>query len=117
VASTVAAGVADAAAADAVATEANRLSQRDAGRTPPGVFAHFRVRTGFHAMGTFQQSMASSINKRNKEKQRQERRREKELKRQQRRDQRETPAQIEPGVDPDIAGIIPGPQPTEPEPT
>jgi hypothetical protein len=64
-----------------------------------------------------QESMSSSINKRNKEKQRQERRREKEVKRQQRRDQKDTRAEAEPGVDPDIAGIIPGPQPVEPDPT
>jgi hypothetical protein len=61
--------------------------------------------------------MASSINKRNKEKQRQERQRDKEIKRQERRDQRANPVAVEPGVDPDIAGIVPGPQPTETDPT
>jgi len=57
--------------------------------------------------------MSTSVNKRNKEKQRQERQREKEAKRQQRRDQKETRVTSESGVDPDIAGIVPGPQPIE----
>ena len=61
--------------------------------------------------------MRTSVNKRNKEKQRLERRQEKELKRQQRRDERENRAPAEPGVDPDIAGIVPGPQPVEEDPT
>jgi hypothetical protein len=60
--------------------------------------------------------MSTTVNKRNKEKQRQERQREKELKRQQRRGEKEQRAPIEPGgVDPDIAGIVPGPQPIEEE--
>jgi hypothetical protein len=57
--------------------------------------------------------MSTSINKRNKEKQRQERQREKEQKRQQRKEDRGTRTPVEPGVDPDIAGIIPGPQPID----
>jgi hypothetical protein len=60
--------------------------------------------------------MSTSVNKRNKEKQRQERQREKEIKRQQRRDQRDNRSAVENGVDPDIAGIIPGPQPIETDP-
>jgi hypothetical protein len=59
--------------------------------------------------------MSTSVNKRNKEKQRQERQHEKELKRQQRRDEKGNRAPTEPGVDPDIAGIVPGPQPIETE--
>jgi hypothetical protein len=55
--------------------------------------------------------MSTTVNKRNKEKQRQERQREKEIRRQQRRDERETRTVAEPGVDPDIADIVPGPQP------
>jgi hypothetical protein len=57
--------------------------------------------------------MSTSVNKRNKEKQRQERQREKEQKRQQRRDQKDNRAPADGGVDPDIAGIVPGPQPIE----
>jgi hypothetical protein len=50
--------------------------------------------------------------KRQKERARQDKQREKDAKRKQRR--AEGPADrgpVEPGVDPDIAGIIPGPQP------
>lgn len=55
--------------------------------------------------------MPISLNKRLKEKARQEKANDKAAKRQQRkieRDQREPAA---PGEDPDIAGIVPGPQP------
>ena len=52
-----------------------------------------------------------SINKRQKERARQERQREKEQKREERkRDKANKPAGA-PGEDPDIAGIVPGPQP------
>lgn len=52
-----------------------------------------------------------SMNKRLKERQRQEKQREKAAKRQERaRDKADRPAG-EAGVDPDIAHIIPGPQP------
>jgi hypothetical protein len=48
--------------------------------------------------------------KRLKERARQDKQKEKELKRQQRRTERgDRP--LEPGEDPDIAGIVPGPQP------
>ena len=57
--------------------------------------------------------MNMTINKRNKEKQRQERQQEKEARRKQRREQRETRVPNETGVDPDIAGIVPGPQPID----
>ena len=52
-----------------------------------------------------------SMNKRLKERQRQEKQREKAAKRQERaRDKADRPAGEE-GVDPDIAHIVPGPQP------
>jgi hypothetical protein len=59
--------------------------------------------------------MSTSVNKRNKEKQRQDRQREKDAKRQQRRGEKGNRPPAEPGVDPDIAGIVPGPQPLEEE--
>jgi hypothetical protein len=55
--------------------------------------------------------VATSFNKRDKEKRRQEWHREKEARRQQRKDERAQRPQTEDGVDPDIAGIVPGPQP------
>jgi hypothetical protein len=52
--------------------------------------------------------------KRQKERARQDRQKEKDEKRKQRRDGKgDTPAGLE-GEDPDIAGIVPGPQPVEP---
>jgi hypothetical protein len=51
-----------------------------------------------------------SVNKRQKERQRQERQREKSAKREDRkRDKENKPAAVG-GEDPDIAGIVPGPQ-------
>ncbi len=52
-----------------------------------------------------------SINKRQKERQRQERAREKEQKRQLRKTEKVDRGPGEEGIDPDIAGIVPGPQP------
>lgn len=53
-----------------------------------------------------------SVNKRQKERQRQERQREKSAKREERKREKENrPAGGAPGEDPDIAGIVPGPQP------
>jgi hypothetical protein len=52
-----------------------------------------------------------SVQKRQKERARQERAREKAEKRKQRRDEKGTRAPGSDGVDPDIAGIVPGPQP------
>ena len=50
--------------------------------------------------------------KRQKERARQDRQREKDAKRKQRRAEGPAPrGPVEPGVDPDIAGIVPGPQP------
>ncbi|HKO93980.1 MAG TPA: hypothetical protein VJU61_22655 [Polyangiaceae bacterium] len=54
-----------------------------------------------------------TFSKRNKEKVRQDKQREKALDRQQRKLQRKAAPPREPGVDPDIADIIPGPQPIE----
>jgi hypothetical protein len=52
-----------------------------------------------------------TFNKRQKEKSRQEKQRDKEQKRQLRRDDKGPKPEGAPGEDPDIAGIIPGPQP------
>jgi hypothetical protein len=52
-----------------------------------------------------------SVNKRQKERNRQDRQREKEAKRAQRKRERAERGPATPGVDPDIAGIVPGPQP------
>jgi hypothetical protein len=53
-----------------------------------------------------------STKKRQREKELQERRLEKASLKQQRRTERANKAPTEPGVDPDIADIVPGPQPT-----
>jgi hypothetical protein len=53
----------------------------------------------------------TSVNKRLKERARQDKQREKEEKRQRRRQERTERPEGEAGVDPDIAGIVPGPQP------
>jgi hypothetical protein len=55
--------------------------------------------------------MNPSINKRQKERERQERQRAKVELRKQRRDAKHAKAPTDPGDDPDIAGIVPGPQP------
>lgn len=57
--------------------------------------------------------MASSttFQKRQKERARLDKQREKSERKKLRREQPARPATTEPGVDPDIAGIIPGPQP------
>jgi len=52
-----------------------------------------------------------TFNKRQREQNRLDKQREKELRRRQRRDDRQHRAPTEAGVDPDIAGIVPGPQP------
>ena len=56
-------------------------------------------------------SSNASFTKRQKERQRQERQREKEAKRAERKRDKVDRPEGEAGVDPDIAGIIPGPQP------
>ncbi len=57
--------------------------------------------------------MVTTFSKRNKEKMRQERQKDKAEERQRRKQARKDAPPPEPGVDPDIAGIIPGPQPIE----
>jgi hypothetical protein len=57
--------------------------------------------------------MATTFSKRNKERARQEKQKDKALDRQQRKQARQDKPPPEPGVDPDIAHIIPGPQPIE----
>ncbi len=56
-----------------------------------------------------------SVNKRQKERSRQDKQREKEAKRAQRKRERAERGPAAPGVDPDIAGIVPGPQPPSEE--
>ena len=51
-----------------------------------------------------------SVNKRQKERQRQERQREKNLKREDRKREKDAKPTTPGGEDPDIAGIVPGPQ-------
>jgi hypothetical protein len=53
----------------------------------------------------------TTFKKRQKEAQRIARQQEKELKRQQRRSEVREAVPVAPGEDPDIAGIVPGPQP------
>ena len=53
----------------------------------------------------------TTFQKRQKERARLDKQRDKDAKRKERRDEPSTRAVGEPGVDPDIAGIIPGPQP------
>jgi len=55
--------------------------------------------------------MPTTPAKRQKERERQDRRRDKEQKRAQRRYERTTTARPNNGEDPDLAGIVPGPQP------
>ncbi len=53
----------------------------------------------------------TTFQKRQKERARLDKQRDKADKRKQRRDEPSTRVATEPGVDPDIAGIVPGPQP------
>jgi hypothetical protein len=55
--------------------------------------------------------MPISLNKRLKEKARQEKQQDKAVKRDQRKVEKTTRTPTAPGEDPDIAGIVPGPQP------
>ena len=55
--------------------------------------------------------MPTSFAKRQKEKNRIERRQEKEARRLQRKEEKSSRTRPEGGEDPDIAGIVPGPQP------
>ena len=54
---------------------------------------------------------STTFQKRQKERARLDKQRDKSEKKQLRRDQPSARATCEPGVDPDIAGIVPGPQP------
>lgn len=53
----------------------------------------------------------ATFQKRQKERNRQDKQKEKDAQRKQRRDGRMPRAAVAPGVDPDIAEIVPGPQP------
>jgi hypothetical protein len=55
--------------------------------------------------------MNPSVNKRQKERQRQEHQREKAERKKTRQEEKDKRGPVAGGVDPDIAGIIPGPQP------
>jgi hypothetical protein len=55
--------------------------------------------------------MATTSNKRQKERARQERAKDKNAKREERKREKDNKPVGEPGIDPDIAGIVPGPQP------
>lgn len=55
--------------------------------------------------------MPISVNKRMKEKARQEKQQDKAARRVQRKNERSQRSPVKPGEDPDIAGIVPGPQP------
>jgi hypothetical protein len=59
--------------------------------------------------------MPISLNKRLKEKARQEKHQDKAEKREKRKIERSQRTPTAPGEDPDIAGIVPGPQPIEEE--
>jgi hypothetical protein len=56
-----------------------------------------------------------SVNKRLKERNRQDKQKEKEAKREQRKQEKGQRPSSEGGEDPDIAGIVPGPQPVPEE--
>ena len=57
--------------------------------------------------------MPISVNKRLKEKARQDRQREKAEKRERRKHDKDNRPAAAPGEDPDLVGIVPGPQPIE----
>jgi hypothetical protein len=52
-----------------------------------------------------------SINKRNREQARREKNKAKQERREERAEERKNRPEVAPGEDPDIAGIVPGPQP------
>ncbi len=56
-----------------------------------------------------------SVNKRNREQARRDRQAEKAARRSERATQRKERADLAPGEDPDLIGIVPGPQPTPDE--
>jgi hypothetical protein len=57
--------------------------------------------------------MPTSVNKRNKERDRQERQRNKDERRKEKRQERANKPDRASDEDPDLAGIVPGPQPVE----
>jgi hypothetical protein len=57
----------------------------------------------------------TSFAKRQRERARQEKKREKARKREERKGEKDRPEEVPAGVDPDIADIVPGPQPLPPE--
>ena len=59
--------------------------------------------------------MNPSLQKRQKERERQERQRAKAEKKRQRKEEKASQLPNTTGEDPDIAGIVPGPQPPQPE--
>jgi len=61
--------------------------------------------------------MPVSIGKRQRERSRQERQREKEIRRQERKAEKAARPAVADGEDPDLAGIVAGPQPLPPEDT
>jgi len=64
------------------------------------------------AAGVAATSMSNpSINKRQKEKNRKDKQRDKLIERERRKNERAQKGPLAPGEDPDIAGIVPGPQP------
>ena len=65
-----------------------------------------------HIVGTLGTSGRPSVNKRNREQARKERAKEKAQQRSERSAERQVRTPALPGEDPDIAHIIPGPQPT-----
>jgi|HubBroStandDraft_2_1064218.scaffolds.fasta_scaffold1426112_2 hypothetical protein len=79
---------------------------------PPPLGAEFPAPPTTNLRKTARMASNTTFQKRQKERARQDRQRVKDAARKLRRDERAAPrAAGEPGVDPDIAGIIPGPQP------
>jgi hypothetical protein len=92
-------------AAVVIAATAGEPHARDAGApfAPDGSNGASRQRKGH--------SMNPGVNKRQKERQRQERQKEKAERKKLRQEEKRTREPTPDGVDPDIAGIVPGPQP------
>jgi hypothetical protein len=71
--------------------------------------------TGAHPFGPERSMSNPSVNKRQKERDRQEKQKEKQAKRAERAAEKAARPAGEEGIDPDIAGIVPGPQPRNEE--
>jgi hypothetical protein len=78
-----------------------------------GPLAGVVVTTAVAVLPLLEAGTNPSVNKRQKERQRQEHQREKAEKRKQRRDEKPARPAGAGGEDPDIAGIVPGPQPVQ----